>query len=256
MKFLYQYRNSKNELKEGVVYAASRDAAYTTLKKSGIKPSRVEEAAGFFNKLFGKGKRWLAIAVLSVIAIAVTLFWRESLEVHQAQQAAGYASMDRHQIYGEPALMAELDRNDYSNVFPEEGDRFLAHFAQPGIEVKFSDPHWRKRMAESLANLDKSNISFTEGERREVRELKRIVKGMREELSAYLSNGVGTCATFVRRLEERQTREMQIVTQAKNELARENDIDAYERWNVQLRRMGLPTISVPENGNDFFHAAP
>ena len=42
------------------------EAAYAALRAQGIKAGHVDEAPGVFNKLFGKGKRWMAIAVLVV----------------------------------------------------------------------------------------------------------------------------------------------------------------------------------------------
>ena len=71
MKFLYEYRTSDNAKHGGVIKAADSSAAYALLKSRGIKPSRFVEAPGFFNKLFGKGKRWIAIAVLGVLCLAL-----------------------------------------------------------------------------------------------------------------------------------------------------------------------------------------
>lgn len=72
MKFNYEYRTSDNKLHGGVVSAVSREDAFSALKARGINPARVTEAPGFFNKLFGKGKRWIAIGVLA-LALAVAL---------------------------------------------------------------------------------------------------------------------------------------------------------------------------------------
>lgn len=72
MKFNYEYRTSDNKLHGGVVRAASREDAFSTLKARGINPARVTEAPGFFNKLFGKGKRWIAIGLLA-FALALAL---------------------------------------------------------------------------------------------------------------------------------------------------------------------------------------
>ena len=57
MKFIYQYRTSDNEVKRGEIVAPDREAAFQLLRAQGIKPARLEEAPGVFNKLFGKGKR-------------------------------------------------------------------------------------------------------------------------------------------------------------------------------------------------------
>ena len=74
MKFNYEYRTSDNRLHEGVIRSANREEAFAVLKARGIRPGRVVEAPGFFNKLFGKGKRWLAIVFLAVALIVAVVF--------------------------------------------------------------------------------------------------------------------------------------------------------------------------------------
>ena len=66
MKFLYTYRTPDNKQHRGEIAAATKEAAYAALRAQGIKAGHVDEAPGVFNKLFGKGKRWMAIAVLVV----------------------------------------------------------------------------------------------------------------------------------------------------------------------------------------------
>lgn len=73
MKFVYEYRTSDNIRHEATVSASNRDVAFAVLKERGIRPSRLEEAPGFFNRLLGKGKRWLAIVVLFVLLVITTL---------------------------------------------------------------------------------------------------------------------------------------------------------------------------------------
>ena len=55
------------------------------------------------------------------------------------------------------------------------------------------------------------DIAIDAGEERELRELKQIVNGIREEMRYYLANGNGTPRSFWRRLNERTAQEMQIV---------------------------------------------
>lgn len=251
MKFNYQYRTPDNRLQSGSIDAPTRDAAYVALKRMGIRPSRVVEAPGFFNHLFGKGKRWIAICVLMGVATLSLAFAmsmrRKANEASVVSLSRLNAPADRHQIYGEPALMERLGREDYASVFDSIGDRYLAHFAQPGRTVSFTNTAWRSEMACAIANLSAARIEVSFDDVREVRELKQIVLGMREELHDYLSNGVGTCATFVRRVEERQQREIQIYIQAKEDLKHKNKVSEYERINASLRRIGLPTILVPDD---------
>lgn len=247
MKFLYQYRTSDNQTYSGVINAVSKDAAYSTLRAQGIRPSRMEEAPGLFNKLFGKGKRWIAIVVLALIAAGSTLVaYRMRHEVELVVETYSSA-VDRHQIYGDPGYMGQLEREHYESVFTDPGDRYLAHFAQPGAVVRFSNQNWREDMANALKGTLASPLEIDKADNREVRELKQIVLGMRDELRAYLANGIGTYSRFVKRVEERQIREAQIYYQAKNELAKEKDPAVFEKRNESLRRLGLRTISAPEN---------
>ena len=73
MLFNYEYRTSGNEPRRGSLRARTRDDVYAELKARGIRPSRVFEAPGFLNKLFGKGKRWLAILALGTV-LTLTLY--------------------------------------------------------------------------------------------------------------------------------------------------------------------------------------
>ena len=246
MKFVYQFRTKENVPREGVINAANRDAAYSALRSQGIRPERVREAPGVFNKLFGKGKRWLAIGVLVLVACVLgglALHWNG---VVSDVQGGMMSPTDRHQIYGEPALMEELARCGYASVFPDLGDRFLALFAQPGVLVAVEGPDWFRKNGALLSSAPLGSVSINETDCREVRELKQIVLGMRVELREYLSNGIGTYESFVHRLVERQVRECQIYNQIKNELSNEKGREAYEQKNAVLRKIGLPTVLPPE----------
>lgn len=81
---------------------------------------------------------------------------------------------------------------------------------------------------------------------REVRELRQIVNGMREEMAAYLANGNGTPRSFWRRLLERTTQEMQIYERTRRELENEKDAAVWESKNDALRRIGLRPIPNPK----------
>ena len=74
---------------------------------------------------------------------------------------------------------------------------------------------------------------------REVRELREIVNGMREELREYLANGNGTPRSYWRRLLERTQQEMQICERTRRELENEKNEAVWEEKNEALRRLGL-----------------
>ena len=77
---------------------------------------------------------------------------------------------------------------------------------------------------------------------REVRELREIVNGMREELREYLANGNGTPRSYWRRLLERTQQEMQIYERTRRELENEKNEAVWEEKNGALRRLGLRTL--------------
>ena len=87
------------------------------------------------------------------------------------------------------------------------------------------------------------DIEIADADSREVRELKQIVNGMREEMREYLANGNGTPRSYWRRLNERTTSEIQIYERTRRELENEKSSDAWDEKNAALRSLGLRTIS-------------
>lgn len=241
MRFVYQYRTRGNEIRRGEIAAADREAAFQALKAQGIRPAKLEEAPGLLNKVLGKGKRWIAIGILATIAFVLAV---QSFRAPPAPQQE--TSSPRHQIYGEPALMEELERSEYADVFALPGERKLAKFAQPGVIQPFKERGWRGEFAAELNAVLTNEIVFAEDERREVRELKMIVNGMKSELRRYLENGIGTTESYIRRLEERQTKELNLYNLAKIELEKETDLEKFEARNAALRAVGLRTIPLPK----------
>ena len=89
------------------------------------------------------------------------------------------------------------------------------------------------------------DIQIAVDDSREVRELKQIVNGMREEMRGYLANGNGTPRSFWRRLNERTLSEMQIYERTRRELEKETRPEIWEQKNESLRILGLRTIPAP-----------
>ena len=91
------------------------------------------------------------------------------------------------------------------------------------------------------------DIQIAADDSREVRELKQIVNGMREEMRGYLANGNGTPRSFWRRLNERTLSEMRIYERTKRELEKESSAEVWEHKNEALRKLGLRTIPNPKD---------
>lgn len=243
MRFVYEYRTSDNVVHSAEISAIDRDAAFKALKAKGIRPARLAEAPGLLNKLLGKGKRWFAIIILSVLAAFFALMWRDEREEMRDVKI----ETPRHQIYGDPAIMAALEVAGFTNVFAGKAECFLARFAQPGIISRLYGRNWRDEMATSLDAMDLEPVVIESGDCREVAELKRIVNGMKTEYKRYMANGNGTSRSYVRRVEERQVREYQIYENAKKDLEKGNvSAELWMKKNDELRASGLRTIPMKQ----------
>lgn len=254
MKFLYQYRTSGNELKSGVIDAVTRDAAFAALKAQGIKPSKVEEAPGIVNKVFGKGKRWIAIAFLLLIALGATLaLTRTKKELKEIKEEVAIATlpfedMTRRQVIGDMMVIEKGIRDGWSDVFEGEGERFLAGFAVPGVPVSV-----RNTSEEEISAALSRKIAVESGDGLEARQIKAMVEGMKEELREYIAAG-GTIVEYGKALVARQEQEIAYYTRAKNEIdqvkkaggSEEELIAVWEDRNSKLRKMGIKLVALPE----------
>ena len=263
MKYTYAYKTSDGVRHEDSMNAASREEVFAELRKRGIKAIKVVAADGSKANGEVRGVRKRAVAALvalaAVCAGVVAYFGGTRTAAIVAANSA--TSSPRHQIYGDPAIMEPIERGDFGGILPREGDQLLAIFAQPGklMCAKGANP----RRLEGIGNKEEGkernmvqvfeayakdelgtdkDIQIAVEDSREVRELKQIVNGMREEMREYLANGNGTAKSFWRRLNERTLSEMQIYERTRRELEKEKSPDAYERKNDALRRLGLRTI--------------
>lgn len=166
MKFLYEYRSPDNEKHPGVVRAANKEAAYAILKKQGIKPCRFSEAPGFFNKLFGKGKRWMVIGVLGAgcLVLGAVVYTQGAGDKARSTNPV----LPRHQIEGLPSdWVSHIDA-----IFDDEVDRLLAFRSQPGQVV--------------MPGADQVEGAV---EGKWVETLRGVVAGMRKDADGFLKLG-------------------------------------------------------------------
>ena len=268
MKFLYEYRTSDNVRQSGVIRASTRDAAYAQLREKGIKPTRVTDAPGFLNKLFGRGKRWMAIGVLSAVCGVLSFVFlvpdlalpensalralHSALISHSALRTP-HSALPRAQIYGDPEILRQLAESGWREVFPQGGDQLLAAFAQPGVEVDSFYRMPQRGAAEfvelcgrQLESVAASEVAVADEDGDEVRTMKRIVAGMKEELREYLADG-GTAEKYYRRLLARQEEEarlrQRVITEVNSEIERGGDAKALLRErNSELRTMGIMPV--------------
>lgn len=165
MRFVYEYRTSDNAKHSGEICAADREAAYAKLKRQGIKPSRFAEAPGLANKVLGKGKRWIAIGVLAVIAVVATVLALGTRR--EIKRITAEPPLPRHQIAHLPKDWAR----SINAIFEGELDRLLAAHSQPGVKIDPTSVDGRPVQGEWVATM------------------RRVVAGMREEAQGFLALG-------------------------------------------------------------------
>ena len=256
MKYTYAYKTSDGARHEAAMEAESREAVFAALRTKGIKAIKVVAADGSKANGEVRGIQKRVVAVLVVLAAAVVggVAYFQGTRTGAALAANPAAVSPRHQIYGDPAIMEGLERGDFAAILPRTGDQMLAVFAQPGklMCAKGANPRLMDATMEAaFAAYAKDELSVDHdiaidaGEERELRELKQIVNGIREEMRYYLANGNGTPRSFWRRLNERTAQEMQIYERTRRELENETSPETWESKNEALRRIGLRTIANP-----------
>ena len=275
MKFLYEYRTSENKRMVGAISAPNKDAVFQALKEKGVRPSKVYEAPGFFNKLFGKYKRWLVIALLLLVIAGMVA--REILvdspdeavadvqpeaspkvvDVQVAQEPlyseGGFARpIERRQIWGDEAVIDMAAQSNWKVICPNPADRFLSLFAQPGFMLPVF-PRVPATIKDDFARALEERFTVSETDLDEYKQMKCIVEGMKVELREYLAAG-GTLESYLRRLVARQKEEADFVKKASERLGDQikSGVDPFEAWqntNKLLRDQGLKTIAMPPQAN-------
>jgi len=272
VKYTYAYKTPDGVRHEAAMNASSREEVFSALRAKGIKAIKVVAADG--SKANGEVRGLRKRAVVALVALAAAVAGVVAYIGGERTGAAERANpaepspnaSPRHQIYGDPAVTEAFERGDFNDVLPRDGDRLLAVFAQPGryMCAKGVDPRWLNRMGgtgdgkrttasgtdvfEAYAKNElavEKDIEIADADSREVRELKQIVNGMREEMREYLANGNGTPRSYWRRLNERTTSEVQIYERTRRELENEKSPEVRDEKNAALRRLGLRTIPNP-----------
>ena len=237
-KFHYFYQSKENKNLDGWIVAKSRDDAYAQLRKQSIKPYKV----------VGKDpiawKRWAAIAVLAV-ALAGSYAWLAL----RSEPVAPDEQFVSHQIYGAESVIRNGISTEWSACGLDEGERYLARYAQPGIKVAY-----RRKTPETASAVEAAlarHLEVEDSELLEYRQLKQIVESIKDELRAYIKSG-GNVDGFLDRLQERQDQEVAYYNAANQELenakATMPEDELYNLWaakNAELRAIGLPMLKEP-----------
>lgn len=256
MKFVYQYRTSDNVPHQGEISAADRESAFQALRAQGIRPGKLEEAPGFLNRLFGRGKRWLAIGTLLVaVAAAVCVIGRDKRTIRELAESASYVDsegcarpIERRQIWGDEAVITAAAQQNWRVIFSNPAERLLALFAEPG-QVLSMLPRLPATLEEDMKRALAGKSRIAPDELDEYRQMKCIVEGMKAELRAYIAAG-GSLKGYIRRLQARQREESDYLSKAQEELMRQikmgaDAMGAWQEMNRRMREQGLPALPMP-----------
>ena len=236
----------------GVYAARSKTAVYDELRAKGIKAFGVEPAPGLLNRLGGVIGWRIAIIVLLAVSLAAAsvAYFREKAETPAVEDSV-FLSKTRRQIIGDAAVIEAGIKNGWRDVFAEEGERFLASFAVPGVPAGV-----RTTNANELEKALGRVVQISDDDSMEAKQIKSMVEGMKDELRGYLAGG-GSIAQYGERLVERQEKELSYFRRIKEEIENaaksgisEDELEAkWKAGNAELRNMGIRLVPMPETGS-------
>ena len=249
VKYTYAYKTSDGVRHEDSMESESREAVFAALRERGIRAIKVTAADGSKANGEVRGVRTrlvVAFAVLSALVAAVgTLLLLRTFP--SARTDAAFEEMTRRQPIGDAAVIEKGCRTGWSDVFPEEGERFFASFAVPGVKAGL-----RNTTVEALNAALRRTVKASAHDTLEARQIKAMVEGMKREARAYVAAG-GNIVEYGKRLTERQDAEIAIYERCKKEIedARKTLSDdalavLWEERNDQLRNLGIKLISLEE----------
>lgn len=245
MKYTYAYKTSDGTRHEASIEAESRDAAFAALRKEGIRPIKVVAADGSKanGEIRGVRRRVLAtsVATSALLAIVATGIYYHLRPV-EATPAFEDAQTRRYPI-GDAAIIEKGILTGWSDVFTEEGERFLASFAVPGVKAG-----QRNTTAGEIESALGRAIAATAEDGLEAKQIKAMVEGMKAEARAYIAAG-GNVVEYGKRLTERQDAEIAVyertkveIDEARKTLSPEAFFSLWEERNDKLRNLGIKLI--------------
>ena len=244
MKYTYAYKSSDGSRHEAAMVAESREAVFEALRKKGIRPIKViaEDGSKANGEIRGVRRRVVGVAAVlaAIVAVIATSLYNRVSAPPLPEFESGQT---RRQIIGDTAIIDKGIATGWSDVFPEEGDRFFASFAIPGVRAGQRNT----TVEEIKAALDR-DVEVSDSDGLEARQVKSMVAGMKAEARAYINAG-GSIVDYGKRLTERQDAEIAIYERAKAEIdharktmSQDDFIALWEGRNDRLRNLGIRLV--------------
>ena len=245
MKYTYAYKTSDGIRHEDSINASSREEVFEALRAKGIKAIKVMAADGSKanGEVRGVRKRVVAVLVALAAVCAGVIAYLGGERTGASVAPEFETSETRRQVIGDVAVIEKGIRTGWADVFEREGDRFLASFAIPGIAAG-----QRSTSEEEIRRVLDRKVEAKPTDSIEIRQIKAMVEGMKEEARRYLAAG-GTVVGYGRRLVERQDAEIAIYNRVKAEIealrkgkSAEELETLIEERNDELRNLGIKPI--------------
>ena len=230
--------------------AESREAVFVALRKQGIKAIKVVAADGSKanGEIRGVRKRVLAASVVSAAILTGVLVYSLIPDSQSPAAADFLTAQTRRQVVGDLAVIEKGIKEGWASIFPEEGERFLASFAIPGVPAgqrNTTEAEIRAALSRTVEVAPEDGI--------EARQIKAMVEGMKEEARRFIAKG-GKIAAYGRKLVRRQEEEIAYYNRAKAEIekAQKSNMpvaqlnELWEMRNESLRQMGVKLVPMPE----------
>ncbi len=248
MKYTYAYKDSSGKRHEDSIEAEARDAVFVALRAKGIRPIKVVAADGSKanGELRGVRKRVVAFAVALAAIIAGIVAYTVGTRTGEVNSAPAFEEeQTRRQVIGDTAVVDKGILTGWSEVFSEEGERFFASFAIPGVKAG-----QRNTTVEELTAALSRKVAVAPSDGIEARQIKAMVEGMKAEARAYIAAG-GSVVEYGKRLTERQDAEIAIYERTKVDLERAKEtmrgnalINYWESQNDKLRNLGIRPLTL------------
>lgn len=252
MKFRYVYKTSDGVRREGKIDAPTREDVFATLRTQKIRAIKVIACDGSKDNGADYGVRTQVVVTIAiVVALAAAGITGALFYAHDTASSFDHKTDEttRRQPIGDAVVIEKGIRTGWADVFDKPGDRFLASFAIPGVPASIRTTtivELQKALAEDCVAREDDTL--------EVRQIKSMVAGIKEEIREYLADG-GKLSDYCTRLVQRQETEIayhqriktELETAAQKHIPKDELEELWEKRNETLRGMGIKLVPMPES---------
>ena len=238
----YAWKSLDGVRREETIEAPSRDEAFRLLREKGIRPIKVDQVLRPIDRAINFARRFGIVLVVAVVVFAVTRFMDRGGRLAPHNEPVAEPTLEIGEVAASGRVATPLPRKQVSVVgidlaaaFKYEGERYLARFASPGVLDGIDTRSLPEDTIESL----KSRIIIQEDDSQEIIDLKRIVAGIKEDVSRFLASGK-SLPNIAEWLALRQQMEADFRRQLIG--GRERDRFSKDAINDKLRAMGLKEL--------------